>query len=260
VSWQALDSDGQMTLLFLLALASTGLLMKLVALLNPAASRETRWAFVFSPVVSPNSFKRSLPLSAAPQLALRTALFAAALLLHYWVYWKVVQAFHLRGILLSYLAVPAVLLIGELLVAVVTLLWLPTGRLLPPLHHSPLLARGVAEFWGRCWNLWFSDWFRSAIFVPLRRRPSLALLLVFVISGLMHEWVINVPLWFLTGKKLFGTMMLYFLLQAAGVLVERRFLKQSAPARMLWVWLVVFAPVPLLINEGLLRTLHLWPK
>jgi len=46
-----------------------------------------------------------------------------------------------------------------------------------------------------------------------------------------------------------------------------------APSRLLWlaglgallvagafVWLVVFVPCPLVLNEGLLHTLHLWPE
>jgi hypothetical protein len=75
----------------------------------------------------------------------------------------------------------------------------------------------------------------------------------------MHELVINLPLWFVTGRVLFGTMMLYFLLQGAGILVERRFLKWRTCWRIAFAWLIVFGPVPLIINEGLLRALHLWP-
>jgi hypothetical protein len=77
------------------------------------------------------------------------------------------------------------------LLAVVTLLWLPTGGLFPALRQSPLLARGVADSWGRRWNLWFSDWFRFTILGPLRRRPVLAIMLVFLVSGFAHEWVVN---------------------------------------------------------------------
>jgi predicted transporter len=86
-----------------------------------------------------------------------------------------------------------------------------------------------------------------------------ALILAFAVSGLLHEWVINVPLYFVTGRALFGTMMLYFLLQAVGILVERHFLKGHPRLNVIFVWLVVFVPCPLVLNEGLLRTLHLWP-
>jgi hypothetical protein len=76
----------------------------------------------------------------------------------------------------------------------------------------------------------------------------------------MHEWVINVPLYYLTGAAWFGSMMIYFPLQAVGILVERRFLKRYAGLRVGFAWFVILAPAPLIMNEGLLRTLHLWPE
>ncbi len=75
----------------------------------------------------------------------------------------------------------------------------------------------------------------------------------------MHEWVINLPLYCATGWRLFGTMLLYFLLQVAGVQAEHRFLKRHHRAKIAAAWLVVFVPVPLVFNEGLLRVLGLWP-
>jgi hypothetical protein len=68
-----------------------------------------------------------------------------------------------------------------------------------------------------------------------------------------------VPLYYLTGKVRFGSMMVYFLLQGAGLMVERRFLRYAPRARVLLVWLVVLGPAPLILNEGLLRALLLWP-
>jgi hypothetical protein len=76
----------------------------------------------------------------------------------------------------------------------------------------------------------------------------------------MHEWVLNVPLYCLTDRVMFGSMMVYFLLQAAGLLLERRFLKSCNRLKIGFVWIVVLAPAPLIMNEGLLRTLHLWPE
>ena len=90
-------------------------------------------------------------------------------------------------------------------------------------------------------------------------RPVLAVWLIFFISGVLHEYVLNLTLWIVTGKKLFGTMMLYFLLQGAGVLAERRFLSDHPRVNRLFTWLVVFAPVPLVFHESMLRALHLWP-
>jgi len=54
-------------------------------------------------------------------------------------------------------------------------------------------------------------------------------------------------------------MMLYFLLQPIGILVERGFTRARSPAKVLCTWLVVLGPAPLILNEGLLRALQLWP-
>jgi Membrane bound O-acyl transferase family len=251
------DPDWQMTALYLLALAVMGFVMKLVALLLPVTTPDER-SHLFWLLPSPASLRRLRPLVSARKVLFRTAILFGALVLSYWIYWQLVKVLHLRGILLSYCAAPVLLLMSETLVAFMTLLWLPSGRLLPSIHNRPWLARSVADFWGNRWNLWVSDWFRHVIFRPLRSRPAFALLLTFAVSGLLHEWVINVPLYFVTGRALFGTMMLYFLLQGVGVLVERRF-KKHPGFMVVFAWLVVIAPVPWVINEGLLRTLHLWP-
>ena len=134
---------------------------------------------------------------------------------------------------------------AEFFAAVITIVLLPSGQLLPPVHCRPWQARSIADFWGRRWNLWFSDWFRYALFTRLRGWPVGALILIFAISGVMHEWVINVPLYCLTGRALFGLMMVYFLLQAVGLLLERRFLKDRGVLRVGFAWLVILAPAPL---------------
>ena len=253
------NPNWQMTLLFLLALAMLGFAMKLVALLLPTKCKIQRRGISWV-LVSPDSVLRSQPVTGVKQVVLRILMWAVLLLASYWVYWHLVSGFQLRGVVLSYLAAPCVLLMGEFLVALVTLFFLPGGLLLPALHRRPWTARSVADFWGSRWNLWFSDWFRYCIFSRLRRRPWFALLLVFAISGLMHEWVTNFTLYHVTGRALFGSMMIYFLLQPVGILAERRFLKDHPRLMMLFVWLVVFVPSPLVINEGLLRVLHLWPE
>jgi len=110
----------------------------------------------------------------------------------------------------------------------------------------------------RRWNVWTSDWFRQIIFCPLRTRPVLALLSVFLASGIFHEYVINLPLYLVTGRNRFGSMIAYFLLQAVGILIERR--TRHRGVRRFLVWLFVFGAAPLIVNEGLLRILHLWPE
>lgn len=283
VPWQNLSLDWQMSCLILLAIATMMWGLKIAAAMrplrftdprpgprpanpqhgdslrdpkNPPGARSLR--FLLSPMLAPTSLERAQPLSALPAYLLRGGAWFGALLLYYWIYWRIVNAFHLRGLALSYLSTIAVLLMTEAIAFVVILLWVPSGRLMPMPHRNPFAARTVADFWGRRWDLWMSDWFRYAIFAPLRRRPVLAVWLVFLVSGLLHEYVLNLTLWVVTGRKLFGTMLLYFLLQGAGVLIERRFLKDHPRASRLFTWLVVFIPVPLVFHESMLRALHLW--
>jgi hypothetical protein len=253
------DLNWQMTGFFLLALVLMGFVMKLVALLLPATASSER-AGIFWLLLSPNALRRLQPAVEPWRVVLQPVLWFVAVLVSYWIYWWLVGVVHIRGILLSYAALPVLLFMSEFLASLGTVLGLPSGQLLPPLHCRLWLTRGLADFWGRRWNLWFSDWFRYAILTRLRRRPVLALILIFAVSGVMHEWVINVPLYHLTGTTLFGSMMVYFLLQAAGILVERRFWKSREVLRVAFAWLVILAPAPLIMNEGLLRTLHLWPE
>ena len=208
-------------------------------------------------LLSPSSQGRSRPIVNVRMMLLRPALLCGALFVSVCVYGRMLYIVGTRSIFQSYCAAPILLLVSETLLAMVILFWLPSGQVLPSIHNRPWLARSVADFWGHRWNLWFSDWFRYAIFNRLHRRPVLAIVLVFAVSGLVHEWVINVPLYFVTGRALFGTMMLYFLLQAVGVLVERRFKHYPILLRV-FAWFVVIVPVPLILNEGLLRTMHLW--
>ena len=193
------DPNWQMTVFFLLALAVTGFVMKLVVLFLPAKREIERRAMSWV-LFSPDSVLRAQRATGAGPVVLRAVLLSGAVLLNYWIYWQLVRGFQIHGILLSYLAVPFLLLVGESFVTIMNLFLLPCGCLLPALHCRPWAARSIADFWGNRWNLWFSDWSRYVIFGRLRRRPMFALFLVFAASGIMHECVINVPLYCVTGE------------------------------------------------------------
>jgi alginate O-acetyltransferase complex protein AlgI len=101
---------------------------------------------------------------------------------------------------------------------VLSLLWEMHGVRAEPLMRAPLLSNSLAEFWGSRWNSAFNNLVHQVAFVPLARNiggPP-ALLLVFVISGCVHELVISVP-----ARGGFGLPTLYFLAQGTALLVER---------------------------------------
>lgn len=253
----ALSSNWQMTALFFLTLLPVCFLMKWAAFRGMPGF--TMWTGMRSWFPTPASVRQALPPSAVWSVLRRSAAFFCAWMCAHWLYGELLRAIRPPPVLLSYPAALILWLATEALGALATLVALPSGKLLPLPHgRLPPLANSLSDFWGRRWNVWLSGWFRQLIFRPGRKRPVWALFAVFLVSGLLHEWVINVPLLVVTGRKCFGSMLLYFLLQAAGLWLERR--TRNPHARLALVWLFVFGAVPLLVNEGMLRILHLWPE
>jgi hypothetical protein len=97
-------------------------------------------------------------------------------------------------------------------------LWRSAGRNARPLMHWPILATGVADFWGRRWNTAFRDVTHRFLFQPLTRRtgPVTGALAGFGISGLIHDLVISVP----AGGG-YGLPTLFFLFQGLALVAER---------------------------------------
>jgi alginate O-acetyltransferase complex protein AlgI len=97
-------------------------------------------------------------------------------------------------------------------------LWHRAGVKVTPLMNAPLTAVSLGEFWGRRWNTGFSLPARRYLLQPLARRIGVAraTLVVFLVSGLVHELVISVP----AGRG-YGLPTAYFLLQGFGALFER---------------------------------------
>ena len=123
--------------------------------------------------------------------------------------------------------------------------WRGRGRDVVPLMNAPLLGASVTDFWGRRWNNAFRDAAHAVVFRPVTRRFGAAagVVAVFLLSGLAHEVVISVP----AGAG-FGGPTLYFALQAAGVLLERRCSIRSTLVWRLRAIILLAAPLPLLFH------------
>ena len=129
------------------------------------------------------------------------------------------------------------------------------------LFRSPLRSTNLREFWGRRWNLAFSEMTAIAIYQPLvrvaGRGPALAA--SFLGSGLLHELAISVPV-----RAGYGFPMAYFMLHAILMTVEARLAKANRPIdRVRWIgrvwtlaWLLV--PLPILFHRPFLRGV-IWP-
>jgi hypothetical protein len=122
--------------------------------------------------------------------------------------------------------------------------WQSLGVMAEPIMSAPLRSTSLAEFWGKRWNLGFRQLAHELIFRPLYRRlgAGIAAFFVFVVSGLIHDLVISLP-----ARGGYGLPTLYFLLQGAGVAVERSQLGERfglGHGARGWCFMMVFLVVP----------------
>jgi Membrane bound O-acyl transferase family len=126
----------------------------------------------------------------------------------------------------------------------VALLWQSLGIKAEPIMSAPLRSRSLGDFWGKRWNLGFRQLAHELIFRPLHRKlgADAAGLLVFMISGLIHDLVISLP-----ARGGYGLPTLYFLLQGTGITAERsRFGKRLGLGHGIrgWFFMMVFLTAP----------------
>jgi hypothetical protein len=130
----------------------------------------------------------------------------------------------------------------------VAVLWRRAGVAAEPLMRRPTRASSLADFWGRRWNTGFRALSHDFVFAPLSPwvGPTAATFAVFLGSGLIHDFVITLP-----ARAAYGRPTLYFLIQFAGILLERtKTARRLGLARGVrgWTYAVTFllVPVPLL--------------
>jgi alginate O-acetyltransferase complex protein AlgI len=120
----------------------------------------------------------------------------------------------------------------------IALFWQKMGVMAQPIMSKPILSATLSEFWGKRWNLGFRQLAYELIFRPLHKRIGVAVasLLVFLVSGLIHDLVISLP-----ARGGYGLPTGYFILQGIGVTVERsRLGKQLGLQHGFSGWLFMF--------------------
>ncbi len=129
--------------------------------------------------------------------------------------------------------------------------WRRAGVNAPPIMRAPILADSLAALWGGRWNAAFADAARQLLLRPLAARLGVkgAGAFIFLVSGLVHETVVSLP-----ARGGWGGPTLYFLLQAAGIAVEksrlgRRLGLGAGFTGWLWMALCTLAPLPLLFHR-----------
>ncbi len=137
------------------------------------------------------------------------------------------------------------------LLDLIVLCWRSQGRDIQPLMNRPLFAASLSEFWGKRWNTAFRDFAHEQVFRPLCRHwsVSLAVWSAFAFSALIHELAISVP----AGGG-YGLPTIYFLLQSAGIKIERvltrtRWWPQTILVKWLFAACFVIGPAPLLFHS-----------
>ena len=144
--------------------------------------------------------------------------------------------------------------------------WRRVGFAVHPIMNRPIAATSLADFWSRRWNLAFRDLAHRFVFQPLAKHTGSqgAMVAVFAVSGIVHDIVISLP----AGGG-YGLPTLYFLLQAAGLSMQRtRLARQLGLASGVLGWhvtaLIVVGPVQWLFHDAflvrvmlpLVKTLH----
>jgi len=103
--------------------------------------------------------------------------------------------------------------------------WRFAGVDAQPLMKRPVASTSLSEFWSRRWNTAFRDFTHRFLFRPLAHwfGPRWAIVLGFVFSGIIHDFVISIP----AGGG-YGGPTLFFGIQAAGVFIERSRIGRTA--------------------------------
>jgi alginate O-acetyltransferase complex protein AlgI len=124
-----------------------------------------------------------------------------------------------------------------------------------PLMDAPQRSLSLGAFWGKRWNIPFIQMTRYTVFKPLLKKTNrhIAFLSSFLVSGLLHEVALSLPV-----NRGYGLPTLYFLIQALLILAERKlirripFLWQKA-----WLFGCLTLPFPLLFHPAFLQEVFL---
>lgn len=112
------------------------------------------------------------------------------------------------------------------------------------LFDLPWKSKSLSEFWSKRWNGAYIEMLALMCLRPLKTMIGgrWAVVVCFLISGLLHEAAISLPV--MSG---FGGPFLYFCLQAIGVQIPMD--RWPRLFRIAVTWLFVLAPLPLLFHS-----------
>lgn len=139
--------------------------------------------------------------------------------------------------------------------------WRLAGARTDRLFRAPLRSVSLREFWGRRWNLAFSEMTALAVYRPLTAPlgRGAATAVAFLASGLLHEIAISLPV-----RAGYGLPLSYFALHGCLMLAERALERAGRPISRpawrgrLWTLFWLVAPLPILFHRPFLAGV-VWP-
>ncbi len=156
------------------------------------------------------------------------------------ILWYGCYYFQLRNVVLLFIPMSMVVHFGAL--RLLTAFWRMQGFPVRILFRNPLKMRGFRDFWSRRWNLAYSEMMARTVKKPLT--PILgekgSVFAVFLISGLLHELAITVPV-----QAGYGLPTLIFIVHGIFTVLENKNSILSAVACAV----LLIAGLPYLFNE-----------
>lgn len=122
-----------------------------------------------------------------------------------------------------------------------TAYWRSRGIPVRTLFRNPMVSKGFADFWGNRWNLAYSQMMARAVKRPLIKKigEKPAVMVVFIVSGIFHEFAITVP-----AQSGYGLPTLFFLFHGLAVIIEGKgwWLRYICLATLIFGLPILFPP------------------
>ena len=133
--------------------------------------------------------------------------------------------------------------------------WRALGVNVSELFKSPYRSKSLKEFWGKRWNIAFSEMTALIAYRPLKRKIGVekAVIVSFLLSGLLHEIAISLP-----ARAGYGLPLTYFGIHAFAMHLETKsqLIQRITQHRFLshvWVMVLLILPMPLLFHPAFMQ-------
>jgi hypothetical protein len=133
--------------------------------------------------------------------------------------------------------------------------WRSLGVNVSELFRSPFKSTSLKEFWGKRWNIAFSEMTALIAYRPLKTRIGVekAVMVSFLLSGLLHEIAISLP-----ARAGYGLPLIYFGIHALAMQLETKspLVKKITRHKFLshvWVMTLLVLPMPLLFHPAFMQ-------